>query len=112
MHLQNGSSATTASIPPAPAFDNQQAEQEGWAVFEATSTSPFQIQSFDNADDRKIATGAVVPTTDDEAWALVVMQALAGSAYHLSALKFLKEHSPLEFSDISRKHPPLRSLNL
>lgn len=73
-----------------PAFDNGQAHAEGWGIFdlcEIGRPDPYQLQCVD-ADEQF--------ASDDDAWRYVAARAAEGSAYHRSALDFLRDHSPGE----------------
>jgi hypothetical protein len=72
-----------------PVFDNTQAEQEGWSIFEChgSDNGLWQLQKCDDAR---------VFASDQEAWAHVVDSADAGSAYHKLAILFLETFNPEE----------------
>jgi hypothetical protein len=73
-----------------PPFDNQQAHAEGWGIFdlcEVGRADPYQLQRID--EDERFA-------SDDDAWRYVTARAAEGSAYHRTALDFLRDHSPGE----------------
>jgi hypothetical protein len=73
-----------------PAFDNGQAVDEGWSIFECfgSENGSWQLQKCDNAETFH---------TDIDAWRLVINYADAGSQYHQRALQFLKDNNPMEY---------------
>lgn len=77
-----------------PDFDNTQAADEGWGVFECdgSDNGPWQIQRDDEAE---------LFEDDDAVWLHVLQRAKAGSDYHQAALGFVKEHNPIEASNIA-----------
>ncbi|MCU6502281.1 hypothetical protein LPN04_31250 [Rugamonas sp. A1-17] len=74
-------------------FDNAQAGNEGWGIFETDGSEggPWQLQREDET--------AVFPN-DDTAWRYVTDKAKDGSAYHQSALDFLKRENMIEYTAI------------
>jgi hypothetical protein len=76
-------------------FDNAQAASEGWVIANCygSENGPWQLQKIDEMD---------AFLTDVYAWRHVVMQSIAGSAYHRSALEFLKNENPQEHLSILR----------
>lgn len=76
-------------------FDGAQAEREGWGIFDCdgSENGPWQLQKIDERN---------VFETDLSAWQYVVNMALAGSAYHRSAIDYLREHSPAEFASFCK----------
>lgn len=78
-----------------PDFDNRQAASEGWAIWECFGDgAPFKLCRDDEAE---------VFADDGDAWAHVLTKAEEGSEYHMSALAFLREHSPEEFQAIMNR---------
>lgn len=78
-----------------PAFDNRQAHEEGWGIFdlcEVGRADPYQLQRVD--EDERFA-------SDDDAWRHVAARAAEGSAYHSAALAFLRKSSPGEYAALS-----------
>ncbi|WP_439357911.1 hypothetical protein [Bradyrhizobium sp. DASA03007] len=75
------------------AFDNGQAIDEGWSIFECfgSENGPWQIQKMDDAGKFN---------TDIDVWRLVVTYADAGSVYHQRALQFIKDNNPMEYDCI------------
>lgn len=74
-------------------FNNTQAEAEGWFIAEVDSAAgPFQLQRDDTME---------VFADDETAHRFVVESAAAGSAYHQSALDFLKARAPVEFANVT-----------
>lgn len=76
-------------------FDNTQAYTEGWLIADCdgSDNGRWQLQKID--DDN------VFPD-DGDAWRFVNERALAGSAYHQSALDWLAENCQQEFECIQR----------
>lgn len=74
-------------------FDNTQALSEGWAISDCGNhpSGPWQLQRLDEA---------AIFCADADAWIHVGRQAAQGSEYHKSALRFIREHSPREFTFI------------
>lgn len=73
-----------------PIFDSTQAMEESWAIFQCfgSQAGDWQLQKLD--EER-------VFDTDDQAWDFVIRKAAEGSEYHLSALRFIREHCDDEF---------------
>jgi hypothetical protein len=73
-----------------PDFDNNQAVTEGWYIADCdgSDNGPYQIQKLDDEN---------VFSKDDEAWDHVVAKAREGSAYHLSAIEYIRVYNPREF---------------
>lgn len=70
-------------------FDNTVALEEGWAIVAVFDCDePWRLINMGPFDD------------DETAWEYVATRALAGGLYHLKAMKFLEEHSWLEFEHI------------
>ena len=84
-------------------FDNNQAEAEGWGIWECdgSESGPYQLQRIDSPDDRD------APSFGDDAaaWEFVKAKAAEGSAYHVAALDYLKQHNPLEYAAIHNDAP-------
>lgn len=93
------SNSKTFSASPAPAqtanagFDNAQAGNEGWGIFETdgSENGPWQLQREDET--------AVFPD-DGAAWTFVAGKAKSGSEYHQCALDFLKRENMVEYTAI------------
>jgi hypothetical protein len=81
-------------------FDNTQSVAEGWSIFECSGSEngPFQLQRLDEAE--------VFPN-DDDAWVFVIGKAREGSAYHIGALTYLREHNPLEIAAMTKANGEL-----
>jgi hypothetical protein len=83
-------------------FDNELAEKEGWFISETNHIpSDWQLQRSDEDQ---------VFKDDKEAYKFVVLKAMGGSEYHISALRFLCEHAPKEFELVCKTYPEIRSL--
>ena len=79
-------------IPPTPAeFDVTIAYQEGWTLSRRSESPPYAIETLD--DPASVGSKAKGFSSDDEAWAHVRRLAEAGSAYHRSALEYLRVRS-------------------
>ncbi|KUL94303.1 hypothetical protein DK26_14900 [Bosea sp. WAO] len=80
-----------------PEFDNTQADAEGWGIYECdgSSNGPYQICRDDEA---------AVFASDDAAWRHVIDGATAGSAYHIRAMDYIREHNPAEWCAYGREH--------
>jgi hypothetical protein len=78
-------------------FDNTQAHEEGWGIFDCdgSDNGRWQLQRVD--EDEKFP-------SDDEAWAHVVAKAHAGSEYHHSALHWIEKNAPIEWRAIAHVH--------
>jgi hypothetical protein len=74
-----------------PLFDNNRAASEGWAIWDANGE--LQLQKCDDH-----------PTfeTDDQAWEYVIAKAKGGSEYHMNALRYIEQHSPIEWANFSK----------
>ncbi|WP_136619711.1 MULTISPECIES: hypothetical protein [Mesorhizobium] len=96
-----------------PIDHQQQAQAEGWDIFEASGSQlnengdrSFQLQACDDGEQFQ------GDMRDMKAWEHVYAQAHAGSQLHEQALNFLKEHSEPEFEAIiSENSPDGRELN-
>lgn len=73
-------------------FDATRAIEEGWSIF-SVGGNAYQLQRLDEAE---------VFKSDEDAWKFVWDKAQEGSFYHQSALNFIHENSPLEWSAIER----------
>lgn len=84
------------------AFDNTQANTEGWGIFSMHppfhADEPFQLEAVMNPE-----IGPEVFDDDNSAWAYVRARAAEGSSYHQSALDYIKEHSPREWVNINQE---------
>lgn len=80
---------------PEPQFDGERAEREGWGIFDCdgSDNGPWQIQKIDASD---------LLENDMHAWQLVAREARAGSAYHRSAIEFIREHNPTEYESFCK----------
>ena len=75
-------------------FNNAQAMQEGWAIFDCNGDGGrWQLQRID--EDEKFP-------SDDEAWTFVTDKARSGSAYHRCAIEYLRDHNPGEYALIQK----------
>lgn len=74
-------------------FDNTQAFQEGWAIFNSfgSDNGDWQLQKVDDAE---------IFGADEDAWDFVCDRAEAGSKYHQAAMEFLKQNNPKEYFTI------------
>jgi hypothetical protein len=81
-------------------FDDTQAMTEGWSIFDCgdSANGRWQLQRVD--EDK-------VFQNDEAAWKFVAEKALAGSAYHRSAIEYLRAHSPVEYDSIVRHVGPV-----
>ena len=80
-----------------PVFDNTQAEQEGWSIFDCAGSDNGRWQ-LQKCDDKHVF------MSDLNAWDFVRQMADAGSAYHVEALRFLQEHNRCEWDLIMSRH--------
>jgi hypothetical protein len=84
-----------------PGWNNEWAFAEGWGIFELCPARypdrRYELQYLQNDD---FGYPADMYSIDEEAWAVVKQRASYGSAYHLHALAWLKEHSPGEYAFI------------
>lgn len=74
-----------------PHFDNDRADEEGWAVFHSIGTDDageFRIERYDEA--------SAFPD-DEAAWRHVARKAREGSDYHAAALQFIQRYNPDEW---------------
>lgn len=81
-------------------FDNAQAFNEGWGIFDCDGSlnGPWQLQKLDDGKE------PASPFTDDTfAWRFVWDRASEGSAYHAAALDYIMEHNALEYAFIARQ---------
>lgn len=78
-------------------FNNEQANNEGWGIFDCdgSENGRWQLQRCDEMG---------VFNSDADAWAHVVAQADAGSSYHHGALQWLQANAPQEWSLIKHTH--------
>lgn len=78
-------------------FDNGVASAEGWGIFECggSANGYWQLCRLDEE--------AIFPG-DDEAWAHVVAKVAEGSAYHRSALDYIRAHNPIEWASFGIVH--------
>ncbi|MFN3623980.1 MAG: hypothetical protein ACK4TP_07950 [Hyphomicrobium sp.] len=90
-----------------PNFDNTQAFDEGWGIFDCdgSENGPWQIQRIDNPEDMEPPPPYAEPVflLDDHAWDFVRREAAKGSAYHKAALDFICEHNPQEYNLIMQR---------
>jgi hypothetical protein len=92
-------------------FDNTQAHTEGWAIFDCdgSANGRWQICALDCPEDWPDYEPSWKALDDDsKAWAHVVAQAIAGSAYHQSALAAIKQDNRAEWEAILEMHPELK----
>ena len=82
-------------------FDVTQAETEGWSIFSTTSPDHDGRHQLQRCDERDVF------PNDDQAWEFVARRALAGSEYHMEALRALKECEPVEFGFIQKYVTPM-----
>lgn len=78
-----------------PYFDVGQAWSEGWTLSERSCAPPYAIETLD--DPESVGSTAEGFEHDGAAMIHVALAAAAGSAYHQSALDFLKKHSPVAY---------------
>jgi hypothetical protein len=73
-----------------PVFDNTQATEEGWSIFDCAGSDNgrWQLQKCDDAETFR---------TDMEAWVFVRDMPEASSPYHTMAMLFLETHNPVEW---------------
>lgn len=76
-------------------FDNTQAFEEGWGIFDCEGSENDQWQLQKSDEDAVFA-------SDEDAWLFVVDHAIAGSAYHIAALDWLERHAPMELDCIHK----------
>jgi hypothetical protein len=85
-------------------FDNTQAFQEGWGLFEMPADADPQFLdrygawSLDRLAEGNTAGPVVFGEDAEEAWRFVVGRALSGSPYHRDAIRFLRERNPKEIA--------------
>ena len=75
-------------------WDDTQATEEGWAIFEAHGTDDIGMLRIERIDEAAIFDG------DPAAWNYVVSRARAGSEYHQRALQIVAEDNPTERDEI------------
>lgn len=75
-------------------WDDTQATEEGWAIFEAHGTDDLGMLRIERIDEAAIFDG------DPAAWHYVVSRARAGSEYHQRALQIVAEDNPTERDEI------------
>lgn len=82
--------------------DRDAACDEGWDIFETggSENGPWQIQKFDSPDEWEGRPEPYPFEDDTDAWVHVRNRAETGSALHLKALAFLREHNRQEFDAI------------
>ncbi|MEE9481804.1 hypothetical protein [Methylobacterium ajmalii] len=101
-----------------PDFDNTQAHQEGWAIFDCAGSGNgrWQICRIDCPAEWNEGDPGYLPFEDAQfendgaAWNHVVSRALAGSEYHRDALACVSLHNPKEWKAILLKDPRVRQL--
>ncbi|KVH56764.1 hypothetical protein WS89_22565 [Burkholderia sp. MSMB1072] len=74
-------------------FNNAQADGEGWGIFDCVGSDNgrWQLQRIDEDE---------VFLDDDSAWKFVTDKAREGSAYHRSAIEFVRDNNPDEYQAI------------
>lgn len=78
-------------------FDNGVAGAEGWGIFECggSANGYYQLCRLDEE---------AIFASDDEAWKHVVAKVAEGSAYHRSALDYIRAHNPIEWASFGNIH--------
>lgn len=99
-------------------FDNTQAFTEGWGIFEIhgdtdqSFVDTYGTWSLDRLGEDNTCGPVVFGEDADQAWRHVVTRALEGSAYHIEAIRFLREHNPKEIGFIRAEVPEIDQLEL